>query len=113
MKKLLSLIRRCTGQLKKEEIDAHIVMKTLPSGKALTVYTSAEESFIRVQDLNRRSATILEFKSTRRWPAGAWERLVEDLTASGPLQTNANIFKFPRYRRQYKSGLRPGTRRRQ
>jgi hypothetical protein len=111
MKKLLSFIRRCTGQFKKEEIDAHIVMQTLPSGKALAVYTSAEESFIQGQDLSRRSATIFEFKPAHRWPAGAWDRLVEDLTDSRHSQTNTNIIKFPRYRRQYKPGLRPVTRR--
>ena len=63
---------------------------------------------------HRPSATVLAFQPAGRpgrWPPEALDRLAEDLAATHSAQTNANIIKFPRYRRQYKPEWRPVTRR--
>jgi hypothetical protein len=66
-----------------------ITLKALPSGRLLAICKDGPHSFVS------------EPKPV--WPQAALERLTQALVAAPPpVQTNSNIIKFPRYRRQCK-----------
>ncbi|ADE14138.1 hypothetical protein Nhal_0965 [Nitrosococcus halophilus Nc 4] len=68
----------------------HITMRTLPSRRVLTTCTGAE-SFVRLDDFSQ-------------WPDTALNRIARDIIKAS--QTNANVVKFPRYRRQFKGEIK-------
>lgn len=74
---------------KGQEMITHITMRTLPSGKVMTTSTG-QESFVRLDDFSQ-------------WPDTALNRIARDILNIG--QTNANVVKFPRYRRQFRGEI--------
>jgi hypothetical protein len=78
-----------------EEI-MNVTLQTLPSGRLLTICKDGKHSFVSIHD----------FEPKPVWPQTALERLTAALVAAPPpIQTNANIIKFPKYRRQRKGYL--------
>jgi hypothetical protein len=70
-----------------------ITLQTLPSGRLLAICKDGPHSFVSIHD----------FEPKPVWPQAALERLKAALVDTNPpLQTNANIIKFPKYRRQCK-----------
>jgi hypothetical protein len=70
-----------------------ITLQTLPSGRLLAICKDGKHSFVSIHDSEPKTV----------WPQAALERLTAALvTTKPPVQTNANIIKFPRYRRQCK-----------
>jgi hypothetical protein len=73
-------------------MSATITLQTLPSGKLLATINDGSRSYIDLQSFD-----------TKPWPKESFNRLTQALLMiRPPVQTNANIIKFPRYRHQRK-----------
>lgn len=73
-------------------MSATITLKTLPSGRVLAVCQDGPYSFASIHDFEQRA-----------WPQESIEWLTQALLGpTPPVQSNSNIIKFPKYRRQCK-----------